>query len=139
VIYHQKQAQFTKEESGAIDSVLYHGDGTYITDNEQYSVGYRTVSHTGWKVVGISYLDDTIIPAINEIQELTYYTLIVLFILIIITSLALSRFISYPITEMITQISKAEIGNSEEYIYQNRFNEVRQLSKSYNLHIECIN
>ena len=138
VLYHPKQAQFTKAESGAIDSVLYHGDGTYITDNEQYSVGYRTVSHTGWKVVGISYLDDTIIPAINEIQELTYYTLIVMFILIIITSLAVSKFISDPITEMITQISKAEIGDSEEYIYQNRFNEVRQLSKSYNRQMDHI-
>lgn len=138
VLYHSKQAQFTKAESGAIDSVLYHGDGTYITDNEQYSVGYRTVSHTGWKVVGISYLDDTIIPAINEIQELTYYTLIVMFILIIITSLAVSKFISDPITEMITQISKAEIGDSEEYIYQNRFNEVRQLSKSYNRQMDHI-
>lgn len=138
VLYHPKQAQFTKAESGAIDSVLYHGDGTYITDNEQYSVGYRKVSHTGWKVVGISYLDDTIIPAINEIQELTYYTLIVMFILIIITSLAVSKFISDPITEMITQISKAEIGDSEEYIYQNRFNEVRQLSKSYNRQMDHI-
>lgn len=138
VLYHPKQAQFTKAESGAIDSVLYHGDGTYITDNEQYSVGYRSVSHTGWKVVGISYLDDTIIPAINEIQELTYYTLIVMFILIIITSLAVSKFISDPITEMITQISKAEIGDSEEYIYQNRFNEVRQLSKSYNRQMDHI-
>src|SRR5690625_1542023 len=138
VLYHPKQAQFTKAESGAIDSVLYHGDGTYITDNEQYSVGYRTVSHTGWKVVGISYLDDTIIPAINEIQELTYYTLIVMFILIIITSLVVSKFISDPITEMITQISKAEIGDSEEYIYQNRFNEVRQLSKSYNRQMDHI-
>lgn len=139
VIYHPKQAQFTKAESEAIDSVLFLGDGTYITDNEQYSVGYRTISHTGWKAVGVSYLDDTIIPAINEIQELTYYTLIVMFILIIVTSLIVSKFISEPITEMINQISKAEIRGSEERIYQKRFNEVRQLSESYNRQMDRIN
>ena len=132
VLYHPKQAQFTKEESDAINSVLYHGDGTYLTENEEYSIGHRTVSHTGWKVVGISYLDDAVIPAMNEIQELTFYTLGVMFILILIMSLLVSKFISQPITQMIAQISKAEIGDSKEQIYQSRFNEVRQLSESYN-------
>src|SRR5699024_11028817 len=114
------------------------GRETYMTGNEQYSVGYRTVSHTGWHVVGIPYFDDTIIPAINQIQERTYDTWIVMFRLIIITSLAVFQFISDPITEIITQISKAEIGDSEVYIYQNRFNGVRQLSKSYNRQIDHI-
>lgn len=132
VLYHPKQAQFTEEESNAINSVLYHGDGTYLTENEEYSIGHRTVSHTGWKVVGISYLDDAVIPAMNEIQELTFYTLVVMFILILSMSLLVSKFISQPITQMIAQISKAEIGDSKEQIYQSRFNEVRQLSESYN-------
>lgn len=132
ILYHPKQAQFSKLESNAINSVLNHGDGTYLTKDEEYSIGHRTISHTGWKVVGISYLEDTVIPAMSEMQELTFYTLMVMFILILIMSLLVSKFISQPITKMIEQISKAEIGNSEERIYQNRFNEVRQLSKSYN-------
>lgn len=132
ILYHPKQAQFSKLESNAINSVLNHGDGTYLTQDEEYSIGHRTISHTGWKVVGISYLEDTVIPAMSEMQKLTFYTLMVMFILILIMSLLVSKFISQPITKMIEQISKAEIGNSEERIYQNRFNEVRQLSKSYN-------
>src|SRR5699024_7492562 len=139
VLYHPKQAQFTKAESDAIDSVLYHGDGTYITENEEYSVGHRTVSHTGWKVVGLSYLDDVVLPAMDEIQELTFYTLVVMFILIVVTSLLVSKFISQPITQMIKQISKAEIEDSEELIHQTRFNEVRQLSESYNRQMTRIN
>lgn len=139
VLYHPKQAQFTKAESDAIDSVLYHGDGTYITENEEYSVGHRTVSHTGWKVVGFSYLDDVVLPAMDEIQELTFYTLVVMFILIVVTSLLVSKFISQPITQMIKQISKAEIKDSEELIHQTRFNEVRQLSESYNRQMTRIN
>lgn len=75
----------------------------------------------------------------EEIQSLTYYTLIVMFALIIIMSLLLSKFISEPITQMIGQISKAEIKGSEERIYQTRFNEVRQLSESYNRQMDRIN
>ncbi len=55
-----------------------------------------------------------------------------MFILILSMSLLVSKFISQPITQMIAQISKAEIGDSKEQIYQSRFNEVRQLSESYN-------
>lgn len=139
ILYHPKRAQFSKSESDAIDSVLSFGDGTYVTENEEYSIGHRTVSHTGWKVVGISYLDDTVIPAMEEIQELTYYTLIVMFGLIIGMSLLLSKYISEPITQMIKQISRAEIGDSEERVYQDRFNEVRQLSESYNRQMDRIN
>lgn len=139
ILYHPKRAQFSKSESDAIDSVLSFGDGTYVTENEEYSIGHRTVSHTGWKVVGISYLDDTVIPAMEEIQELTYYTLIVMFGLIIGMSLLLSKYISEPITQMIKQISRAEFGDSEERVYQDRFNEVRQLSESYNRQMDRIN
>lgn len=139
ILYHPKRAQFNEVESNAIASVLSFGDGTYVTENEEYSIGHRTVSHTGWKVVGIAYLDDTVIPAMEEIQSLTYYTLIVMFALIIIMSLLLSKFISEPITQMIGQISKAEIKGSEERIYQTRFNEVRQLSESYNRQMDRIN
>lgn len=139
ILYHPKRAQFSDSESNAINSVLRFGDGTYVTENEEYSIGHRTVSHTGWKVVGIAYLDDTVIPAMEEIQELTYYTLIVMFGLIIGMSLLLSKYISEPITQMIKQISRAEIGNSKERVYQNRFNEVRQLSESYNRQMDRIN
>ena len=139
ILYHPKRAQFSESESSAIDSVLRFGDGTYVTENEKYSIGHRTVSHTGWKVVGIAYLDDTVIPAMEEIQGLTYYTLLVMFGLIIGMSLLLSKYISEPITQMIKQISRAEIGDSEERIYQTRFNEVRQLSESYNRQMDRIN
>lgn len=139
VLYHPSPAQFSKEEREEVESVFLRGDGTYVSENEKLSVGYRTISHTGWKVIGLSYLEDIVTPAMNEILELTFYTLLVMFILIVIVSLLVSKFISQPITQMIQQISKAEVGNSKQRVYQHRFNEVRQLSDSYNRQMDRIN
>lgn len=138
VLFHPKRAQFTEEISRALEPVLFNGDGTYLTHNEEYAVGYRTVSHTGWKVVGVSYLEDTMIPALNDITRLTIYTLIVMLVLIFITSMLLSKYISQPITRMVQKISQAEEGKTVGEIHETRFNEVRQLSKTYNQQMEQI-
>lgn len=138
ILYHPKYGQITEEETAVIQTVLHEGDGTYVTEDESYSVGYRTISNTGWKVVGVSYLEDTIIPTLNEIQKLTLYTLFFMFILVIVVSLTVSKFISEPITRMVKQISAAEQVDSNIKIYQTRFNEVKQLSESYNRQMDKI-
>ena len=138
VLYHPKRAQFSDEESDAIQKILTKGDGTYVTEDKNYSIGYRTVSHTGWKVVGVSYLEDTIIPALNETQRLTFYTLLVMLLLIVFLSFLVSKFISQPITRMVRQIGRAEQRDADIRIYETRFNEVRQLSESYNRQMDRI-
>lgn len=138
ILFHPRQGQFTEEDQLNIQSVLFQGDGTYVTENEIYSVGYRTISHTGWMVVGVSYLEDSFLPALSRVQNITLYILFIMIVLILIVSLAVSKFITKPITRMVQQIERAEQGESTEKINETRFNEVRQLSESYNRQMDEI-
>ena len=68
ILFHPKQGQFTEKDQANVQSVLFRGDGTYVTENEEYSIGYRTISHTGWMVVGVSYLYDIFMPALSRMS-----------------------------------------------------------------------
>lgn len=138
ILFHPKQGQFTEKDQANVQSVLFRGDGTYVTENEEHSIGYRTISHTGWMVVGVSYLDDIFMPALSRIQKITLYILFVMIILILVVSFLVSKFISQPITRMVRKIEQAEQNESSERINETRFNEVRQLSESYNRQMEEI-
>lgn len=139
VLYHPRQGEFTPEEKTLFETVFSKGDGTYVTGDQQYTVGYRTISNTGWKVVGVSYLEDTIIPALTQIERFTLYILLVMSIIILVISLLVSKYISQPITRMVETIQKTEKGNMDNKIVETRFNEVRQLSQSYNHLLDRVN
>lgn len=89
-------------------------------------------------VVGVSYLYDIFMPALSRIQKITLYILFVMIILILVVSFFVSKFISQPITRMVRKIEQAEQNESSEQINETRFNEVRQLSESYNRQMEEI-
>lgn len=132
VIYHPFPGRFSQEEEQSVRSVLNRGDGIYVTPNEQYTVGYRTISYVGWRVIGISYLEDTLHPAMNQIYLYTFLILFGMLLVIAAISILVSKYIAKPITNMVETMERTEKGNLDNKAYESRFNEVRRLSHSYN-------
>lgn len=132
VIYHPFPGRFSQEEEQSVRNILDRGDGIYVTPNEQYTVGYRTISYVGWRVIGISYLEDTLHPAMKQIYLYTFLIWMGMLVVIAFVSILVSKYIAKPITNMVETMERTEKGNLDNKIYESRFNEVRRLSHSYN-------
>lgn len=139
MIYHPAPTKHTEVEAASVAELLPRGDGTYVTENEQYTVGYRTISYLGWRVIGVSYLEDTLDPAMEKVMLNAFVILIIMLLIIGIAAALISRYIAKPITNMVETMERTEKGNLNNPVYERRFNEVRKLSHAYNNLLKRIN
>lgn len=140
IIYHPQQQMIyvnLKEEN--IKSALNPPADSFIDNfqGERRIMTIKNMSYTGWKIVGISYLDELT-------ENRTYFNnsimVIVLFgfIFEVVASLFISSKITQPIKKLEKQMKKVENGDFNISLEVKGEDEVKRLSKSFNLMISRI-
>lgn len=137
IIYHpQQEIVYAGLKTENIEGVLKRSDGGY-TENyagEQRFVTIKTVNYADWKIVGISYMDE-IIATSKEINNFVIYILIFGVIFVFSVSIFISSRISQPIKKLEKSMKEVENGVFDIYVDVKGEDEVKQLSRSFNLMI----
>ncbi|MGB6179214.1 cache domain-containing sensor histidine kinase [Carnobacterium sp.] len=133
LIYHPKQRIIqtnAKEEN--LTFVKDKSDGVYITEDQKNTIAVATIPSTGWKIIGVSYLTDSLNEAIVDIKKNTLWIFLIVFSLILVMSISVSKYIAHPITNMVKVMKNVNENKFDVYTHENRFTEIQQLSGSYN-------
>lgn len=135
IVYHpQQQLIYMGLKQENIRNVLNESSGSFIEtfENKQRLVTVKTVRITGWKIVGIYYMDQ--VAATREDLGTYAFLIIILGILFVITiSISLSAKISKPIKELEKCMKLVEEGRFDVEINVEGEYEVVRLSKAFNL------
>lgn len=140
IIYHpQQQIIYAGLKQENIENALKKEEGSYVDDflGERRIMTIKDIDYTDWRMVGISYVDEL---AENK-SNITYILLSVsLFGVVfgILASLFLSSKISQPIQRLERQMKKVENGDFNISLDVKGEDEVKRLSKSFNIMITKI-
>src|SRR5690606_4699112 len=113
--------------------------GTYFEDfnGERRVMTIKNVSYSGWKIVGISYVDELV-------TNKKYFNRFIIFISLfgIVFEILASMFISYkisqPIKRLEREMKKLEKGDFNISVEEKGEDEVRQLSRAFNMMVAKI-
>ena len=137
IIYHpQQQMIYIGLKTENIDDVTKRNDGSYVEnyDGEKRLLTIKTVSYTGWRIIGVSYMDE-IVTTSKEIYDFITFILIFGVIFVFSISLFISAKISLPIKRLEKLMKKVEKGQFDIYAEVKGEDEVKQLSRTFNLMI----
>lgn len=141
IIYHpQQQLIYAGLKEEDIQKAIASETGSYLEKNkgEEKSTVIMDVGTSGWKMVGISYVDEIVRNKRN------FTTLIVIILLvgmafIVLASIFISYKISQPILRLEMQMNKIERGDFNiEHLEARGEDEVKKLTRSFNVMIERI-
>lgn len=133
LVYHpHQQTRQTNAKEENLDFIADQPDGVYITANKKNTIAIASVSSTGWKVIGVSYLQESIKEAMQEVQGYMLWVFFAIVSLIVLISIGVSKYIAQPITNMVKVMRNSDENQFDIYTDETRFTEVQQLSGSYN-------
>ena len=141
IIYHPQQQLIyagLKEEN--IQRALSNETGSFIEEfnGEEISTVIMGVEPSGWKMVGISYVDE-IVRNRRSFNNLIVVILLVGLGFIVIASIYISYKISQPIKRLEYQMNRIERGDFNiENLEVRGEDEVKQLTRSFNVMIRRI-
>lgn len=135
MVYHPNQQLIysnIKEEN--IRRILSANDGSYndFKENENKLITVKSLPSIGWKVVGVTYMNDILIQKEDLMRVLTISTIICLIIAIII-SIKVSSNISNPIYKLEKLMRRVEKGELDIDINIKGSNEVAHLAQTFSI------
>ena len=131
MVYHPQQqllyAGLKKEEAGRLACL---GDGTYVEDTVIYSV--QRVPGSTWRVVGVSYIDETVNESFRQMVRITVITAGLVFPAALTAGWVLSRLLSRPLQQLETAMEQFE-QDADHFAFQavRGTREVQNLSDSF--------
>ena len=131
MVYHPQQqllyAGLKKEEAGRLACL---GDGTYVEDTVIYSV--QRVPGSTWRVVGVSYIDETVNESFRQMVRITVITAGLVFLAALTAGWVLSRLLSRPLQQLETAMEQFE-QDADHFAFQavRGTREVQNLSDSF--------
>lgn len=131
MVYHPQQqllyAGLKKEEAGRLACL---GDGTYVEDTVIYSV--QRVPGSTWRVVGVSYIDETVNESFRQMVRITVITAGLVFLAALAAGWVLSRLLSRPLQQLETAMEQFE-QDADHFAFQSvrGTREVQNLSDSF--------
>ncbi|WP_242866006.1 cache domain-containing sensor histidine kinase [Desnuesiella massiliensis] len=140
IIYHPQQQLINMGlKSEDTEDVLIYSNGSLIqrVDGENRSIIINTVNYTGWKIVGVSYMDE-ISAAIKDIGSFVSWSFAFGIMFFLIISTLVSAKISKPIIQLEQSMKLVEEGNFDINIDVQGEAEVVQLSKTFNMMVAKI-
>ena len=131
MVYHPQQqllyAGLKKEEAGRLACI---GDGTYVEDTVIYSV--KRVPGSPWRVVGVSYVDETVNDSFWQMFRIAVATAALIFVMALAAGLVLSRYLSRPLQELESAMEQFERDADRfAYLPVRGTREVQNLSDSF--------
>ncbi|MEI8094273.1 MAG: sensor histidine kinase [Spirochaetales bacterium] len=140
LVYHpRQQLVYSKIREEKTSEVLAMKNGTLTTQVGDRTVVYTaaTSTHTGWTVVGVSFLDEVFSSSRDVFTTTSLIALGSLLVAILLAWLV-SRRISAPIEELRRSMQKIETGDFDIEISVQADNELTQLANDCNLAIKTI-
>lgn len=140
IVYHpQQQLIYLGLKNENNTEVVKYADGSYLEElsGEKRLITVKTVNYTGWKIVGISYMDE-IVATKKEISNFVKWILFFGFFFVIFISALVSAKISQPVKRLEKSMKMVEEGNFDINIDVRGGDEVVELSRAFNLMIARI-
>jgi two-component system sensor histidine kinase YesM len=135
IIYHpQQQLIYAGIKYENVEQALKYTYGSYLDESTgvQRLITIQTVSNVGWKIVGVSYMDE-IGTTKREIGGFLVWLLAFVLLFVLGITLFMSAKISQPIKRLEKSMQLVERGNLNIEIPIRRDDEVGRLSRRFNL------
>ena len=131
IIYHpQQQLIYAGLESEDTEALAALEDGAYADDTVIYSVA--SVGESGWRAVGVSYVDELVNRNVNDMIRLSLWLAAVVLAVAVLTSWLLSRLIGKPLRGLASAMESFE-SDADHFTYRpvGGTREVQELSDSF--------
>ena len=140
MVYHpQQQMIYAGLKTENTMDALLREPGSYFEDfnGERRVMTVKNVSYSGWKIVGISYVDEIVT---NKKYFNSFILIISLFGIVfeILASLFISAKISQPIKRLEKHMKRLENGDFDISVEVKGEDEVKRLSKAFNMMVARI-
>lgn len=131
IIYHpQQQLLYAGLKSEDTEALAALEDGAYADDTVIYSVA--SVGESGWRAVGVSYVDELVNRNVNDMIRLSLWLAVVVLAVAGLTSWLLSRLIGKPLRGLASAMESFE-SDADHFTYRpvGGTREVQELSDSF--------
>lgn len=131
IIYHpQQQLLYAGLKSEDTEALAALADGAYADDTVIYSVA--SVGESGWRAVGVSYVDELVNRNVNDMIRLSLWLAVVVLAVAVLTSWLLSRLIGKPLRGLASAMESFE-SDADHFTYRpvGGTREVQELSDSF--------
>lgn len=131
IIYHpQQQLLYAGLKSEDTEALAALEDGAYADDTVIYSVA--SVGESGWRAVGVSYVDELVNRNVNDMIRLSLWLAVVVPAVAVLTSWLLSRLIGKPLRGLASAMESFE-SDADHFTYRpvGGTREVQELSDSF--------
>jgi len=135
IIYHpQQQLIYNGLKYENVEEVLRYNFGSYIDTMGEVDrlITVKTIDSIGWKVVGVSYMDD-LVTTQREMVGFILKLMSGVIVVVLIIAYFVAGLISNPIKRLERTMKMVEKGVFQEHRDYSGAEEVRQLSKRFNL------
>ncbi|GGA09995.1 histidine kinase [Paenibacillus marchantiophytorum] len=140
IVYHpQQQLIYIGLKYENVEQALKFSYGKYmdVSEGEPRLNVVRTVNNIGWKIIGVSYLDEMMTTR-KEVSTFMIWLLVIVLIFILLISSFMSARISKPIKRLKKSMEMVEKGHFDTYIHVRGADEVEQLSRRFNLMVSRV-
>ena len=140
IIYHpQQQLIYAGLKYENVEKALKYTFGSYVdeTDGMKRLITIKTVNNIGWKIIGVSYMDE-IVTTKKEIGGFISWLLLAVLVLVLLIAGFMSAKISQPIKRLDKSMRKVEQGDFDIHIPVRGEDEVGRLSRRFNLMVANI-
>lgn len=131
IIYHpQQQLIYAGLKSEDTEALAALEDGAYADDTVIYSVA--SVGESGWRAVGVSYVDELVNRNVNDMIRLSLWLAVVVLAVAVLTSWLLSRLIGKPLRGLASAMESFE-SDADHFTYRpvGGTREMQELSDSF--------
>lgn len=131
MVYHPQQqllyAGIKQEETTRLATLA---DGTYVEDTVIYSIQW--VPDSNWRVVGVSYIDETVNESFWQMVRITLGTAAMILVAALLAGWVISRMLSHPLQQLETAMEQFE-QDADGFTFQSVVGtrEVQELSDSF--------
>ncbi|MFC4778252.1 histidine kinase [Paenibacillus sp. GCM10023252] len=135
IVYHpQQELIYSGLKYENVEQALKYTFGTYIDHSagETRLITIKTTDIVGWKIVGVSFMDE-IITTKRNIGGFMLWLLPFVLVFVLLISAYMSARISNPIKRLERSMAKVEQGDFDIYLPVNGDNEVGRLSRRFNI------
>lgn len=135
IVYHpQQQLIYIGLKYENVEPALKYAYGNYIDDStgEDRLITIKTVNNIGWKVVGVSFMDE-VMTSKQEVNDYMLRVLLIVLLLVVVISAIMSARISRPIKQLEKAMKSVERGDFNTGVEVRGALEVERLSQRYNL------
>ncbi len=140
IIYHpQQQLIYLGLKDENIPNTLNRSQGSSVElfQGERRVLTIKDMGYTHWKIAGVSYVDE-LVGNLSYLGNSLVVIVLVVVVFEVIASLFVSQRITMPITRLESQMKKVESGDFDISVEESGEDEVKRLSRTFNLMIARI-